>query len=188
MDQMRKCIEDGWAIYDEVFRPHMPLAGPVQVANTLFALVTEQARRNLREEHGFRLSDGEVNGRFNVIIDGTVVVQFRKLTKDFLTTNHRTSSSDEYDNQEPGIERLPDLPRLTVGYQLDPYLMSVSGIYLAFNVGQENLWWNDLNSGEHSNALEFPGIDGPSAADQEGDAESDEKAKEDDDLEDREEA
>lgn len=171
MALMRSCIEDGWAIYDEVFRPYMPLAGPVQLANTLFALVTERARQTLREEHGFHILDGAVHGRFNVVVDGSVVVQFRKLTKDFLTTNHRTDTSDAYDRQEPGIEGLPDAPRLTVGYQLDQYLMSVAGTYLAFNIGQENVWWSDLASGEHSITLEFPGVDGPGAADQEADAE-----------------
>lgn len=180
---LRDCVAEAWREYEESVRPILPLCSPVGMANILRELVVEAARSRLTEEDGFSILDGVCGGRFLVQVDGRLVVQFRKLTRDFLTRNNPTDTSDAFDRQEPGIEEIPDMPRLTVGYQLGQYRTSIAGYYLAFVVGNECIWHHDLDTGEHSIVLDFPEFAGESAAEQETAEEERRRAADDDEEE-----
>lgn len=160
------CVADAWRTYEEHFRPHLPLCHPNHLPTFLHELVCEEVRRHLTEDLGFVIHDGVAGGRFLVEVDGRVILQFRKLTRDMLTRNNPTDTSDAFDRQESGIDGIPDQPRLTVGYQLGQYRTSIAATYLAFVVGRECVWFHDLETGEHSTTIEFP-QPGESAAERE---------------------
>lgn len=165
LDLLRRCVDDAWTTYDEHLRAHLPV--PSRLPTIIHELVAEQARKHLTEPEGFRVRDGEANERFLITVDTAVIIQFKKLTQDMLTRNNPTETSERFDRQQTGIEGIPDLPRLTVGYHLWQLGTAIAGIYLAFNIGRENVWYYDLNTGEHSIAFDFPGAGGPSPAEQE---------------------
>ena len=174
---LKECVDTAWSRYDADFRPILPLCSPVGMANILRELIIEDARGRLTNDLRFQILDGVSGGRFLTLVDGTIVIQFRKLTRDFLTRNNPTATSDAFDRQEPDLDGVPDTPRLTVGYQLGQYRTALAGTYLAFVVGNECVWHHDLATGEHSITLDFPPIDGPSAAEQEAEAERRRKAE-----------
>ena len=109
-----------------------------------------------------------IRGRFLVEVDGRLLLQFKKLTRDLVTVNNPTETSEAFDRQQE-IEGVPALPRLTVGYQLGQYRTDLAGIYLAFLIGKECIWHHDLRTGEGSIGmdLEFPTPLGPSPAERE---------------------
>jgi hypothetical protein len=165
-------VDAAWATYDAEFRPKLPLATFSFIASAMHELVAQEIRARLDGRPGVNLIDGAVgaaNGRFLVEVDRRYILQVKKLTEDFRTRNNRTDASDDFDSQR-SIPTLPDYPRLTLGYKLDDYRTTITGIFVAYNIGDENVWYQDLRTGEYGEGFEallFPGPAGPSAADQE---------------------
>lgn len=162
-----ECVDAGWQAWAQEVRPHLPLCSPRGLANVVHELVVHQARSRLTPELGFRIDDPVSGGRFLAIVDGRLLLQFKKLTIDLCTRNNPTDTSRAFDRQERGIEGIPDLPRLTVGWQLGQYATELSEVYLAFLVGDEAVWYYNLRNGEQSTALDFGLPEGPSPAEEE---------------------
>lgn len=164
---LKQCLDEAWATFDRSFRSALPLCSPVGMANILRELVIQQVRERFVGVDGVDIRDNNVvGGRFLAEIDRRLILSFKKLTKDFQTTNNPTETSRAFDTQEPGIEGMPDLPRITVGYQLGQYGTSIAGMWLAFVVGKECVWHHDLQTGAGSIEIEFP-RDEESAAEKE---------------------
>lgn len=155
MGKLRGCLEGAWTIYDASIRPTLPLCSAVGMANILRELVIEQVRNTFVGVPGVEIKDNTVKGRFLLEIDKKFLLQFKKFTKDFQTVNNPTETSLAFDNQQI-VEGVPDLPRITVGYQLGQYNTSLAGMWVAFCIGKENIWHVDLQGGERSLKLEFP--------------------------------
>lgn len=167
MEMLRGCVEQAWEAYDTNMRPAMPLATTSAVAHCLHELTLQQVRDSFGPETGVIVHDNTIGGRFLLEVPGKLVVQFKKLTKDFHTSNNPTETSEKFDRQEP-IEGFPIVPRLTVGYQLGHYGTAIAGIYLAFVVGRECVWYHDLQDGGSSMVLDFrPNAGRPSPAERE---------------------
>lgn len=164
---LRECLDAAWEAFEATIRPVLPLCSPVGMANILRELIIQQVRERFVGILGVNIRDHNVvGGRFLAEIDQKMILSFKKLTKDFQTTNNATKTSCAFDKQELGIEGMPDLPRITVGYQLGHYGTSIAGIYLAFVVGEECIWHHDLQTGAGSIEIEFP-RENESAADKE---------------------
>ena len=154
---LQLCLDTAWSKYEAVFRPELPLCSPIGMANLLRELVIQQVRERFVGVPDVVIRDRNVvGGRFLAIVGQRAVLSFKKLTRDFQTANIPTDTSLAFDSQEPGIEGMPDLPRLTVGYQLGQFGTSLAGTYLAFVVGKECIWHHDLQTGAESIELEFP--------------------------------
>jgi hypothetical protein len=178
---LRFCLTAAWETWETHIRSHLPLCSPTGLANILHELVIQEVRERFGEIPGVSIRENNVGGRFLLQIDQTVILQFKKLTKDFRTANNRTDTSEAFDNQE-SLDGLPELPRLTVGYQLHHYGTSFS-IWLAFLIGKECIWHHDLATNEGSITLEFPATSGQSAAEQEAADEEERERRESDDDE-----
>lgn len=154
---LRESLESAWTMYESHVRPVLPLCGPRGMANCLHELIIQQVRDRFVGASGVVIHDHSViGGRFLVEIEHRLMLSFKKLTTDFLTTNNPTAKSLAFDRQEPGIEGMSDLPRITVGYQLSDYGTAFAGIWLAFVSGKDCLWYYDLRTGSSSIDLDFP--------------------------------
>ncbi|MBA3557209.1 MAG: hypothetical protein H0W30_01285 [Gemmatimonadaceae bacterium] len=176
MAMLRGCIERAWATYDSTFRPALPLCSAIGIANILHELIIEQVRNTFGGVPGVEVRDSIVKGRFLLEIDRAQILQFKKFTENFQTSNNPTGTSVAFDNQQT-IEGMPELPRLTVGYQLGQYGTALAGMWLAFCIGRENIWHIDLQTGVSSLPLEFPALD-ESAAKKEREAKRKKAAEE----------
>ena len=147
------CYETAWENYKQVVRPLAPAALPKSIANIYREMVIEEVRNRIVNQPGVVVS--EPFDRFLLEIRETILVQFRKLGPDFITSNNPTRTSIDFDCQLelPGIT----LPRVIAGYQPNPFWTEITGLFLVFNVGTgrgSNVWWHNLVTGEHS--LPFP--------------------------------
>lgn len=164
---LKTCVDEAWQTFDETVRPIVPLCSPTGTANILRELLIQQVRERFVGVSGVNIHDRNVvGGRFLAEIDQQMILSFKKLTKDFHTSNYPTDTAQAFDKQEPGLEGMPDVPRITVGYQLGQFGTSLSGVFLAFVVGKECVWHYDLQSGSGSIEIDFPREE-ESAADKE---------------------
>lgn len=169
LDRLAGCFRAAWDIWFSRIRQSVPLCDPAAMATFFRELVLEQVREKFADQPGVVILDAPSDRRFLLVIDNTLVVQFKKLTRDFQTRNNPTKTSETFDRQLP-LEGLPSFPRLTAGYQFSEFRDQVAGIWLAFLVGDECQWYHSLDDGEHSMVLDLdfpqPPV-GRGAADQE---------------------
>lgn len=179
---LRDCVEAAWDKFEHHFRPILPLCSPGAMATIVHELTLEEARRRFGPETGVVVRDALVQGkRFMLEVPGKCIVRFKKLTKDFQTSNYPTETAVAFDAQQL-VRDYPGLPRLTVGYQLGQYRTSITGIYLAFLIGKDVIWYRGLDEAGGSTVIEFPrSPDMPSAADIERAEEAAERAADDED-------
>jgi hypothetical protein len=152
---LQECHAEALRIYEEHISKFMPLATIGGKAATIHELIVEQARQRFSGRKGVEPKENICGGRFLIIVPNSMIIQFKKFTEDFHTTNNETDNSRAFDRQEPRDE-LPGLPRLTAGYKLGQYGVSFEGIFLAFIIGKHCEWWHDLNTGEGTETLPFP--------------------------------
>lgn len=180
MAVFRDCLASAWEKWTEHFRPFIPTPSSRGLANILHELIIEEARQRFGNIPGVNIRDNVLGGRFLLELrDARLIVQFKKLTQDFVTVNNPTPASLTFDRQQP-IDDFPTWPRLTVGYQLSAYGTSLE-MYLAYIIGDECIWYHNLESAESSIMLEFPDLVGPSAADLEQAEEERQRTAENDD-------
>lgn len=106
---------------------------PAMMATVMNNLVEEEICRVLTGVRG--VNPIIHNGRF-LIGYGGLILQFKKLTSDYCTSNYPTPTALRFDGQLVISEILAREPRLTVGYQLSRYwdqLRSVVVIYAIDN-------------------------------------------------------
>jgi len=165
---LMQCVEASWEKFEQHVRPHYTLISLSAMAHMLHEGIKDEVRRRFVGVSGVIVHDGTLGKakRFLLEVDHSLIIQFRKLTEDFHTANNPTETSEAFDNQLRGCDELPNLPRLTVGYQLGQYNTAIAGIWIAFVVGKEADWHLDLRSGEYSTEFEFPHRDGSAADDE----------------------
>lgn len=163
LGRFRDCIERAWAKFDASVSPIVPLCTRRGRASIFHDFVCQEIRDEFSNEPNFEILDNTMNSRFLLLLHGVAVIQFKKLNKDFTTTNYPTPSAIAFDEQQE-IEEFPPLPRLTVGYHFGQYETSLEGIWLAFVHGRECVWHFDLRTGEGSLVLELPIGPNPSVA------------------------
>lgn len=165
LDLLLQCHDDAWVEYNATIRPRLPLCDMAAMATILHEIIKEKSRELFLGVDGVLVRDPAPGGRFLLEVDRKVVVQFKKLTKDFRTVNNPTVTSLAFDRQQlSGELDVPPFPRLTAGYKLGQYGTEIEGIWLAFVIGDECIWYHDLRTGEYSRMLDLPVPRGPSPA------------------------
>ena len=148
------CYRVAWEKYNNLARPLAVLAGPISIATWFREMVLHEVRETVVRRRGVTARDK--HGRFLLEINQQVLLQFKKLGPDFSTSNIETATSRAFDRQLvlPGIT----LPRVTVGYQLNELWTEIEGIWLVFNIGKDNIWAHNLETGveETPPPLPFP--------------------------------
>ena len=169
MKMLLACIDEAWRLYNAHVRRLVPLSTMRGIATSLNELIMQQVRERFDGVAGTKIRDNTTGGRFLLEIDGTLMLYFKKLDDDFKTSNHATEMSRAFDAQEEEVADFPAMPRVNAGYQTDGFGTAMTGKYLAFGIGNENVWHHNIETGEQSIELEFP-TPKRSPADQEIDA------------------
>lgn len=152
---LQECFAAAWRQYEEEIAQRHPLFGARAMANAVHEFVKEQVRHRFDGFAGVQVVDRQ---RFLLVFKSGLVLQFRKLSRNFRTQNNPTRTSLAFDRQQPTplLVEVSELPRVTVGYQLGQYNTMIAGIWLVFLVGKTAVWHHDLNDNMGTTELEFP--------------------------------
>ncbi len=170
LPDLRECVRAAWAKYEATMPAALPLASASFRAHAMHEFVLEEVRHRIGDVYRqAEVAEPNPKRRFLVYWAKRLALQFKKLGPDFLTSNYPTETALAFDRQDLNLPDCKPYPKLTVGYQLDEFATGLTGIYLAFRIGKECVWWHNLDTGEGSIMLEFPAPDTlrPSAADEE---------------------
>lgn len=92
------------------------------------------------------VSAKDFNGIYGLLLEGKLLIRFKKLNEDYSTSNIPTRQTISYDNQE-SIEGFPEIPTfLYCGYIHDGTWSSIKNIYLICREGNVNRWVKDLGT------------------------------------------
>lgn len=161
LPDLRLCVREGWEAYLRSVPQLVPLASPGFRAHAVHEFVLEEVRHRIGGNHPqqAQIAERTTKRRFLVYWRKRLALQFKKLGPDFLTANYPTGTALKFDRQEPDLPECPPYPKLTVGYQLDEFAANLTGVYVAFRVGKECVWWYNLDSGESTIMIDFPAPD-----------------------------
>ena len=132
-------------------RPSFPSAGTEpRLGDAKGVTIVEPTgdRRRRRRRSGY----GEGTGRFLISIGGRLLVQFKKLDRDFGTRNYPTRTAQRFDAQRV-IEGCPRGTRVTVGYQLNSTAQELATVAVVCQGSLSPLWWYELGVEEPVAAL-----------------------------------
>lgn len=149
---LRSCVERAWMVWQNEGMKLLPTCEQSALPTVFRQLVLQQIKDTIEEQEGVSVHPFS-RQRFLLVIDDVLVVQIRKLTANLRTRNIETETSKDFDKQL-ALAEYPDCPRLTLGYKFGNYHTDLSEVLLVFNVGNQNQWYYDLRTNEHS--LEIP--------------------------------
>lgn len=90
-------------------------------------------------------------GLFLVVVEGIVVLRFKKFNKDQLSSGIETQQMMAFNHQEAQQLELPDMPPnglLHIGYRVNNLQTGLEGVYVTCRYGNKNLWgWNITSQG-----------------------------------------
>jgi hypothetical protein len=154
---LRICVKDAWAKYQATIPMLLPLASSGFRAHAMHEFVLEQVRHRIDGQYEeATIAERTKNRRFLVYWKNRVALQFKKLGPDFLTRNYPTRTAIEFDLQVLDLPECLPYPKLTIGYQLNEFATDLLGVYVAFRLGKECVWWHNLDTGEGSIMFDFP--------------------------------
>ena len=98
---------------------------------------------------------GNFNGVFGIQIKDNIFIRFKKINKDFGTSNILTKQTSDYKNQIeiPGIPEATTL--LYAGYLPDLTWTSLKNIYIFCKLGDNLMWQIGLNGYVEQNIINF---------------------------------
>jgi hypothetical protein len=154
---LRACVREAWKKYEASVPALVPLASSGFRAHAMHEFVLEEVRHRI----GGQYADADIaersrRRRFLVYWKKRLALQFKKLGPDFLTRNYPTRTAVDFDRQVLDLPECKPYPKLTIGYQLDEFATGLLGVYVAFRIGKECVWWHNLDTGEESIMFDFP--------------------------------
>lgn len=156
---LRTCVREAWKKYEASIPQHLPLASQGFRAHAMHEFVLEEVRQRIGGYRDADIAERTQRRRFLVYWKKRMALQFKKLGPDFLTRNYPTRTALDFDRQVLDLPECKPYPKLTVGYQLDEFATGLLGAYVVFRIGEECVWWYNLDSGEGSMMFDFPAPD-----------------------------
>lgn len=125
-------------------------------ANIIHGLI--RARIKKMFEGDTEVRTGNFNGVFGIQIKDNIFIRFKKINKDFGTSNILTKQTSDYKNQIeiPGIPEATTL--LYAGYLPDLTWTSLKNIYIFCKLGDNLMWQIGLNGSIEQNIINFKPI------------------------------
>jgi hypothetical protein len=142
--RLHQTVQRAWTSYEDAAAQRSGIHARWRTT-TMHQCMTEHARELFDGIAGVSVVDGE---RFLLNVGDKLLVQFKKLDADLLTSNYPTPTARKFDHQEP-VASLPSpkLPRVTLGYQPKRDWTTVLAITLVHRVGKsEPHWFYDLEA------------------------------------------
>jgi len=142
-----KAIRKGFDDYLDMIR-YRSLKGEMidYTPRTIASIIHDNLRMNITQQFNNEpnVITRDFNGIFGLLIEGKLLIRFKKFNEDFSTSNVPTHQTLSFDNQE-SIEGFPEVPTfLYSGYIHDGTWSSIKNIYLICREGNVTRWVKDL--------------------------------------------
>jgi len=126
-------------------------------ANIIHGLIRARIKRMFKGNIEVRCEN--FNGVFGIQIKDNIFIRFKKINKDFGTSNILTKQTSDYKNQIeiPGIPEAATL--LYAGYLPDATWTSLKNIYVFCKLGDNLKWQIGLNGSIEQNIINFTPIE-----------------------------
>ncbi len=148
-------VLDGFADYITEYAATSHKHSPRTRANLIHDHIFDRAKQKLSEHSDFHRVQTKIRDLFDFA--DTLVLQFKKLTRNLRTSNILTQLTLDFNFQRevhlPGVPAT--LPRLTLGYVPKTDWTEVAGVYLTYCVGRRLVWYIDITQAGEQTA-EFP--------------------------------
>jgi hypothetical protein len=127
--------------------------------NVFWALLLSEARSRFGENSEILFTETK-QGHYFVQIPGqrkgsSVLIRFKFLREDFLTSNYPTQGSLQYDRQMP-LAEIPQGIRVNVGYRPNQDETLLDGVFVVWAVGSQILWTKQLDTANPATVLPLP--------------------------------
>lgn len=124
---------------------------------TAYGNVHDFIKAGIRNEFGNEpnVRIAEPNGIFVMIVEEKIVLRFKKMNKDFQTSNVQTAQTDDYNNQDLQSLFPGQLTFLHVGYLPDLTCTYVENIYLFCRSGKNIEWHHSLKGSMRQLSIEM---------------------------------
>ena len=109
-------------------------------ANAMADLMVDEARQRFGDRTGVRILEGD---RFLLNVENCVLVQFKKVDQELLSANYQTPTAVAFDGQRT-LPGLPDVSRITIGYQPDVAWSEISSVVVLLRRGRHLMWNYEL--------------------------------------------
>jgi hypothetical protein len=127
--------------------------------NVFWALLLSEARVRFGENSEILFKETK-QGHYFVQIPGqtkgsSVLIRFKFLRQDLLTSNYPTQGSLQYDRQIP-LAEIPQGIRVNVGYRPNQDETSLDGVFAVWAIGSQKLWMKQLESADPATLVPLP--------------------------------
>ncbi len=151
-DDLYLCVSEAWDHWTEKIRPLVPVHYARGRANTLYDLMADQARTRFGNRPGVQVI--ERPSRMFLLIGGSLIVRFKKLSRRLRTANYPTQQSQMFDAQIE-LPHLPPAGRINIGYRLNRLQTGYLDILAVFSVNNHAVWHYELER-PSSNVVHLP--------------------------------
>ena len=141
-------IEEGFNDYLDIIRYKSSKGELTDYSpRTIASLIHDSIRMRITREFSEapEVITRDFNGIFGLLLEGKLLIRFKKLNEDFTTANIPTLQTKNFDNQE-SIEGFPKAHDLYCGYVHDGAWSSIRNIYIICREGDMTLWAKDLSN------------------------------------------
>ncbi len=98
---------------------------------------------------------GVINGIFGILIENQVFIRFKKMDKNFFTSNIQTIQTKKYGDQDEIFGLGPNVTFLYCGYVPDPTFTFIKNIHIVCKHGDSFKWNISVSSSSEQMELSF---------------------------------
>lgn len=148
-----------WRTLTEDILKHIPSCPTRARRNILWALLLSEAKSCFGENSEILFKETKL-GHYFVQIPGqkrgsSVLIRFKFLRPDLLTSNYPTQGSLLYDRQGP-LTEIPTGIRVNVGYRPNQDETSLDGVFVVWAIGPQKLWMKRLDGADSATVTTLP--------------------------------
>jgi len=153
-DIFRECMDAAWETYRTKYAEFSVIHHPRTRANIVYDHIIANLRTRLDRVGGVRFV--EQRGLIALLVEGQLLLKFKKLTKGRLSRNIPTRQSRTFALQLP----LPGLPgalaNLVVGYQLNELQTDIAGIHVTCPTLDSLAWGFEIPRSPGADVVSMP--------------------------------
>lgn len=142
--ELSAAIYAAWATWQADFAPQLPrFFGRTQCCN-LHDLAMRELTTRIGGHQRVTLSNNQAPNRFYALIEPEgILLRIKKVDSLFRVRNYRTRTAQRFNDQRP-LPGVPDVPRLTLAYQLSPDRTELLGVFIALLRVDTVIWKYEL--------------------------------------------
>ena len=137
-DDLYTCVNGAWEHWKKKFEPELVHFDARTRASIIHDLIVGEVKTRLGDHSEVQIR--KARGRWLLCFaEHSMVVHFKKLDREFRTSNARTETAFKFSHQLP-LPGVPEGVRLTVGYRLNAVATELLGVWVVLAVGRKVEW------------------------------------------------